>query len=86
MLFHRFKHAQHIWGPDFVQGEAVGTTPWAYFSDSCCVGVKHHANHGCVCELAGVIRVSYLCVVSVLPVESHTTSNQRLVRANPHSC
>ena len=36
--------------------EAVGTTTRAYFSYSCCVGEKHHANHGCVCVLADVIR------------------------------
>ena len=46
--------------------EAVGTTPRAYFSYSCCVVVKHHANHGCVCVLAGVIRC-LLLVYDVTP-------------------
>ena len=38
------------------------------------------------CLNVSASRISYLCVVSVLPFKSHTTSSQRLVRANPHSC
>jgi hypothetical protein len=32
----------------------------------CDVGVKHHANHSCVCVLAGVIPVCYRCMMLFL--------------------
>ena len=45
VLKHDAKHGidKHLFPPLDV---AVGTTPWAYFSYSCCVCVKQHANHG----------------------------------------
>ena len=48
MLLHSFKHDKHLLGPQLVQTEAVWTIPWVHFSYSCCVGGKHHANHGSV--------------------------------------
>ena len=35
----------------------VSDTILAYFSYSCCVGVKHHANHSCVWMLWGKVHV-----------------------------